>query len=73
MAMATEEKLLLTVSEVAERLNLHRSYVYSGLIAPGILRSVHIGRRRLVAARDLAAYVEKLMAEQGEGDTPPTA
>jgi excisionase family DNA binding protein len=73
MATAVDGKLLLTIQEAAERLNLHRSYVYAALVTPGILRSVRVGRRRLVARRDLEEYVEKLIAEHGEGGAPPAA
>lgn len=55
-----EAPLLLTVEEVARLLNLARSYVYSGLLVRGVIKSVRIGRRRLVARRDLEAYIESL-------------
>lgn len=60
------EKLLLTISEASERLNLNRSYVYDRLIARGELRSVKIGRRRLIPVRDLEAYVEGLRETGGD-------
>jgi excisionase family DNA binding protein len=61
MAMATSgEKLLLSITEVSQRLNLHRSYVYARLITPGILPACRIGRRRLVHVRDLEEYANSL-------------
>jgi type III restriction enzyme len=74
MASVTEEKLLLTIQEASERLNLNRSYVYAALVTPGVLPTVRIGRRRLIAARDLAEYVERLRtghaADAPSGDMP---
>jgi len=72
MATATSEKLLFTIAEASEKLNLARSYVYSALVTPGILPTVRIGRRRLIAAQDLAEYVAKLRAERATG-TPSAA
>jgi excisionase family DNA binding protein len=59
------EKLLLTINEVSEMLNLARSYVYAALITTEALPSIKLGRRRLVARRDLEAYVERLRSEGG--------
>lgn len=64
--VANGEKLLLTVNEASERLNLNRSFVYARLVTPGVLRSVRLGRRRLIAARDLEAYVEMLRESGGD-------
>jgi excisionase family DNA binding protein len=59
------DKLLLTIDETSALLNLARSYVYAALVTPGIIPSCKIGRRRLIARRDLEAYVERL---RGCGD-----
>jgi excisionase family DNA binding protein len=72
VAIATGDKLLLTIQEASERLNLTRGYVYQALVMPGLLPSVRIGRRRLIAARDLAEYVEKLR-DQRATVTPSAA
>jgi excisionase family DNA binding protein len=72
MATTVEQKLLFTITEVSERLNLHRSYVYAALVTTGILPTVRIGRRRLIAARDLVEYVEKLRAQR-PADAPSAA
>ena len=53
------EKVLLTVSEAADRLSLGRSKVYE-LMAAGHLRSVTIGRSRRVPADALNDFVISL-------------
>ena len=50
---------LLSVTETANQLNVHRSTIYR-LFAAGELPSVHIGRRRLVAKNALAVYIAQL-------------
>jgi excisionase family DNA binding protein len=50
---------LLTLSQVAERLQVSRWTVYQ-LIWNGELHSVHIGRCHRVRARDVDAYVDRL-------------
>jgi excisionase family DNA binding protein len=52
---------LLSVEEASELLGIGRTACYE-LIARGKLRSVKVGRRRLVAASDLAAYIEATRA-----------
>ena len=47
---------LLSVDEVAEALNLGRSAVYLELAA-GRIRSIKVGRRRLIPAAALAEFV----------------
>ena len=53
---------LLTLTQVAERLQVLRWTVYQ-LIWAGELRSVHIGRCHRVRAHDVDAYVERLGSE----------
>jgi excisionase family DNA binding protein len=48
---------LLSVEEAAERLGLGRSATY-GLLAAGRLRSFRVGRRRLVPASAVDAFIE---------------
>ena len=55
------EEPLRTVDEVAVYLRVGRTTVYK-LIADGSLTTVQIGRRRLCAADDLRAYVQRLRA-----------
>ncbi|MFB4311945.1 helix-turn-helix domain-containing protein [Actinomadura sp. GTD37] len=54
--------LVLTVDEAAERLRVSRWTLYN-LIRSNQLRTVKIGRRRLVPANALAEYLDKLMEE----------
>jgi len=50
---------LLDVDQVASRLNIGRSSVFS-LISGNKLRSVKIGQRRLVSEASLAEFIERL-------------
>ena len=54
--------LVLTVDEAAERLRVSRWTLYN-LIRSNQLRTVKIGRRRLVPVNALAEYLDKLMEE----------
>lgn len=54
---------LLTLTQVAERLQLSRWSVYQ-LIWAGELPSVHIGRSHRVRARDLETYLDNLLGEE---------
>lgn len=57
---STEERLVYTVEEAADRLRLSKSFVYKQ-VAAGIIPSIKIGRRHLV---QLAA-LEKMLAAAG--------
>jgi len=57
------EKLLYTVGEAADLLNLSRAHVYNYVLA-GDLRSVTLGRARRIPASAIAEFVERL---EGEG------
>ncbi|TQM71283.1 excisionase family DNA binding protein [Actinomadura hallensis] len=54
--------LVLTVDEAAERLRVSRWTLYN-LIRSNQLRTVKIGRRRLVPANALAEYLDQLTEE----------
>lgn len=54
-----EPKILVGVEDAAKRLSVGRSLVKQ-LITSGELRSIKLGRRRLVAVTDVAAFVERL-------------
>ncbi|MGH3502553.1 MAG: helix-turn-helix domain-containing protein [Nocardioidaceae bacterium] len=56
------ELLLLTVEQVAERLNLSRTEIYAQM-RRGRLKSVKEGRKRLVPPEYLDDYVDLLKAE----------
>lgn len=62
-ATADAPDRLLGVEDAAGVLGIGRTAAYE-LIARGSLRSVKVGRRRLVAASDLAAYIEATRAGQ---------
>lgn len=63
MASGTEERLLISVSSAAERLGLARSYVYSALVMTGRLRSLKIGKRRLIPVEELRRWLEQELRE----------
>jgi excisionase family DNA binding protein len=56
------ERVLYTPHETADMLRVCRTTVY-GLIRDGELRSVNIGRRRLIPATAIEAYIESLGKE----------
>jgi excisionase family DNA binding protein len=53
---------LLTLTQVAERLQVSRWSIYQ-LIWAGDLPSVHIGRCHRIRAKDLETYIEALGAQ----------
>ena len=60
-----QPRLLVSVSEAAAALGIsHRSV--RGLIYTGDLRSVKVGRRRLLAVDDLENFVRSLQQSQPE-------
>jgi excisionase family DNA binding protein len=52
------EPLLISVREAAQRLGLGRDATYA-LVREGRLRTLAVGRRRLVPVRELEAFVER--------------
>ena len=63
VAMPPALKVLLTVEEAADRLNVGRTSVFA-LIKSGRLVSVRIGRSRRIPAAELEAFTARLVAEQ---------
>jgi len=61
--MGSDQKLLLTVPECADRLGLGRSFMYE-LVQKGEIASLKLGRARRVAVTELERYVAKLQTEQ---------
>jgi excisionase family DNA binding protein len=55
----TARRLLYPVSEAAEQLGIQRTSLYE-LLKGGQLERVKIGRRTLVTAESLIAYVDRL-------------
>ncbi len=62
-----DSKVLLAVGEVCERLSLGRSLVFE-LLATGAIRSVKIGRRRLVPTGALEEFVKQREREDDGAD-----
>lgn len=56
------ERLLITVTEAAQRLGFGRSQTYM-LIQSGALPSLKIGGARRVSVADLEEFVERLRSE----------
>ncbi len=52
-------KLIYTVNETCELLNISRGSLYA-LINERKLRSIKIGGRRMIASEDLLLYINKL-------------
>ena len=61
--METENKKLLSIEQVCEQLNLSRWSVYR-LIQQNRLKTVKIGKRRLVSVSAICAFIENL--ERGD-------
>jgi excisionase family DNA binding protein len=59
------DKIALTVTEAARASGLSRSLLYVA-IGSGALRAKKCGRRTLVLARDLSAFIERLPAIQAK-------
>ena len=59
-------KLLLKVEDVSEMLNLGRSKLYTYILS-GELRSVKVGRRRLIPSDAVHEFVAKLQQESRPG------
>lgn len=57
---AGEKPLLCTVDQAAELLGIGRTKTYR-LIAAGDIRTVRIGRRRLVPRSELTAFIDHLL------------
>ena len=62
--MKNEHTKLLSIDQACERLNLGRWSVYK-LINQNRLRTVKMGRRRLVTMGAIRAFIESLEAEGG--------
>ncbi len=52
------QRLLLTVSEAAQRLAIGRSLLYE-LLADGQVESIHVGRLRRIPIDALATYIDQ--------------
>jgi len=68
-----EGAILLALSACAARLGVARSYLYSAYVATGRLKTIKLGRRRMVYAPSLDQFVRELASEQGIELPPPAA
>lgn len=59
--MTDQTRRLLDVKQATQQLGVGRSTVF-GLMASGELRSVKIGRRRLIPERAISEYIARLEA-----------
>lgn len=61
--MTAQQARLHAIPVVQDRLSIGRSKVFE-LIETGTLRSIKIGKRRLVPESALAEYIDSLVADQ---------
>jgi len=59
LTIESDEKLLLTVVEAAQRLGIGRTLMYE-LLGSGQIRSVHVGRLHKIPADALDAFIDRL-------------
>lgn len=62
----TNEKVLLTVGQAAERLGVGRSFLY-GLVMAGDIASIKLGRARRVPVAALEQFVAERMRVEANG------
>jgi len=62
LTLETDDKLLLTVVEAAQRLGIGRTLMYE-LLSSGQIDSVHVGRLHKVPAAALAKFVDRCRVE----------
>lgn len=62
MSDTTIIPMMYRVDEAAESLRISRTAIYE-LIRSGTLRSVKVGRRRLVPLSELKSYVEAVLTD----------
>jgi hypothetical protein len=67
-----DEALLWTIAEAQARCSIGRSSVYA-LLDAGAWQSVHVGRRRLVLAASVRAWLDRQLAVAPPDSSPPTA
>jgi excisionase family DNA binding protein len=63
---STPERVLLTVAEAAERLNLGKTKTYE-LVMAGEIESTNIGRLRRIHVDSIRAYAARLIARRQAG------
>jgi excisionase family DNA binding protein len=68
--MILENKMLMTVDEVAMHLRVHRSTV-SRLLSTGALPHLSVGCRKLVKESDLLAFIENQIVGKTTANESP--
>jgi excisionase family DNA binding protein len=63
----TQSRVLVPIPEAIHLLGISRSKIYQ-LMGDGELAHVKIGRRSLIVADSITRYVERLTADEAEGD-----
>ena len=61
VTVRTDDRLLLSVEDAAERLDIGRTMLYE-LISAGQIHTIHVGRLRKVPVEALREYVDRLRA-----------
>ncbi len=64
LTVRTDDRLLLTVEEAADRLGIGRSLMYE-LIGQGQISSIRVGRLRRVPVESLTDYVAAMRRQDG--------
>jgi excisionase family DNA binding protein len=64
LTVRTDDRLLLTVEEAADRLGIGRSLMYE-LIGQGQISSIRVGRLRRVPVESLTDYVAAMRRQAG--------
>lgn len=58
-------KLLLSIKEAAERLNVGRDFLYEEARS-GRIRTIQVGRKRLVPEEELTAWIHRRMGLEAD-------
>ena len=73
VTVRTDDRILLSVEDAAERLDIGRTMLYE-LIATGQIHTIHVGRLRKVPVEALREYVDRQRAlAQNDPTTQATA
>ena len=73
VTVRTDDRILLSVDDAAERLDIGRTFLYK-LIAGGQIHTIRVGRLRKVPVEALREYIERLRAlAQNDPTTQATA
>jgi excisionase family DNA binding protein len=59
----TTPRVLLSIEAAAERLSIGRTTMYA-LVKSGQIKTVRVGRRRLVPTDELTAYINRIATDE---------